>query len=124
MRINSRNLFLALAVAGFTLASSPSWAGTMPAQQTTPGSKSAQQYQRTQPPQQQLGQQSTKSQVESISGEFVKSGNQYILEASNGRAYKLSGVSNGKTYVGRNVTVRGKVDSSSHTIQVQSITLQ
>lgn len=121
MRINSRNMFLALALGAFALASSPSWASMMPAQQTTPGGQSAQQYQGAQPAQAQLGQKSAHSQTEAISGKLVKSGSQYVLQASNGQEYQLSGASRAKAYVGHNVTVTGKVDASSHTIQVQSI---
>ncbi|MCL5263493.1 MAG: DUF5818 domain-containing protein [Acidobacteria bacterium] len=113
MRINYRNLFLALALGAFTFAATPGWAGMTPAfqAQTTPG---AQSYQS------QMGNKA-QSRVQSVTGTIVKSGGQFVLEASNGQEYQLSNASRAKSYVGKTVTVTGKVNASSHTISVQSI---
>lgn len=113
MRFNSRNMFLAMALGAFTMTATSGFASMMPATQaqTTPGAQHSQSY----------AQQSKKSQTRSISGTIEKSGSGYVLRASNGQEYQLSGATNAKKYAGKSVTVTGKVNASSHSISVQSI---
>lgn len=117
MRFNSRNLLLALALgtfaftaAGFTPVAQ---AQTNPAMQNhhtqTYGSHHTQTY----------GKKATKT--ESVSGTIAKSGNSYTLRASSGQVYQLSNAGHAKAYVGKSVTVTGKVNTSTHMIAVQSI---
>ena len=110
MRINSRNLFLALALGAFTLTATSGFASMMPAPQT-----------QTAPGAQSYMHKSVTSKTQSISGTIAKSGSGYVLRASNGQEYQLSGATNAKRYVGKSVTVTGKVNASSHVISVQSI---
>jgi hypothetical protein len=58
--------------------------------------------------------------VQSFSGTISQQGSDFVLESS-GTTYKLSGASNAKSFVGKSVTVMGKLDASSNTIAVQSI---
>ncbi|MGC8549279.1 MAG: DUF5818 domain-containing protein [Acidobacteriaceae bacterium] len=67
-----------------------------------------------------MGQQS-KIKTESISRTVVKSGGQYVLQASSGQDYELSNAGGAKAYVGKSVTVTGKVNASSQVIGVQSM---
>lgn len=136
MRTNPRNLFLALALGAFTMSTCPIWASTMPVQQqqqttpdqqttpgsqTTPGAQTTPGTQGQQGQMGQMGQQGAQAQEQSVTGTISKSGHQYVLQGSDGQEYQLHGASHAKKYVGQNVTVTGKVDSSSHSIQVQSI---
>lgn len=113
MRIYPGNLLLVLTLGVFALTATSGWASLMPAMQ--PQSVPGMQSNHTQ-----MGH---KSQIktESISGTIVKSGGQYVLQASSGQEYQLSGASRAKAYVGKAVTVTGKVNASSHVIDVQSI---
>jgi len=116
MRIYPRNLLLVLTLGVFTLTATSGWASLRPAMppQSVPGAQSNSM---------QMGH---KSQIKtkSISGTIVKSGGQYVLHASSGQVYQLSGASRAKAYVGKTVTVTGKVNASSHLIDVQSIQSQ
>lgn len=126
MRLISRNFILALAVGAFGFTASSGFAmaqtQTNPGQpnqpaQTTPGTMNhsyAQQH--ASPYSQNKG-----TKVQSVSGTVVKSGNSYVLRASNGQQYNLTDASNAKKYVGKQVRVTGKVNASSHTINVQNI---
>lgn len=111
MRFISKNLILALAVGAFGFTATSGWASLTPAAQTQnrPAMQSSQTHSKKQ------------SATESISGTIVKSGNSYVLRASTGQEYQLSNASRAKSYVGKTVTVTGKVNASSHLIDVQSI---
>ena len=135
MRFNPKNSLLVLALGAFAFTTTSGWAAVNPAlqmqttpgtTQTTPGTKTTPgtQYNQSQMGQQhnqsQMGQQS-QNRTRSVSGTIVKSGGQYVLQASTGQEYQLSNSSRAKSYVGKTVTVTGKVNASSHTIKVQSI---
>lgn len=113
MRICSKNLLLALTLSIFAFTATSGWASLMPAMtpQSVPGAQSTHA---------QMGQK-TQVKTKSISGTIVKSGGQYVLRASSGQDYQLSNASQAKAYVGKTVTVTGKVNASAHVIDVQSI---
>jgi hypothetical protein len=118
MRFYPRNSLLVLALSAFAFTATSGWAAVTPAMQmqTTPGTQPGTQQS---PPQ--MGQQSHASRTQSVSGTIVKSGGQYVLQASTGQEYQLSNASRAKAYVGKTVTVTGKVNPSTHSIKVQSI---
>lgn len=126
MRLNSRNLILALAVGAFGFTASSGWASMAQTQtpnpnqpaQTTPGTQTTHPYaqQKNNPYAQNKG-----TKVQSVSGTVTKSGESYVLRASNGQQYNLTDASNAKKFVGKQVQVTGKVNPSSHSIEVQSI---
>ncbi len=113
MKRTHRNLLLALALGAFTFTATSGFASMVPSMQSHPN----------------MGQHSTHAQMnrksrprtQSVSGTIIKSGQQYELEASTGQTYQLSNASRAKAYVGKTVTVTGKVNKSSHVIDVQSI---
>lgn len=113
MRIYSRNLFLVLALGIFSFTATSGWASLRPASmpQSLPSMQSNHAQVNRKAP----------AKTESISGTIVKSGGQYVLQASTGQQYQLSNASRAKAYVGKTVTVTGKVNASSHMIDVQSI---
>lgn len=113
MRFVSRNLFLALALGAFAFTATSGWASLTPAApvQSTPGMQSTHSKMHTR----------SKSRTESITGTIVKSGSTYVLRASTGQEYQLANASQAKSDVGKSVTVTGKVNASSHMIDVQSI---
>lgn len=113
MRFISRNLFLALALGTFAFTATSGWASVLPAMpaQSTPG---------VQPNHPRMPSKA-KVRTESISGTIVKNGSSYVLQASTGQQYQLSNASRAKAYVGKTVIVTGKVNASSHMIDVQSI---
>ena len=93
-------------------------------------SLSAQERQQTQPSPDtpQAGQSSetqSSSQVQSekeFTGTIVNDGHSVRLKDSTGNAnYKLDDQKRAKTYVGKPVRVRGKLDAATNTIQVDSI---
>jgi hypothetical protein len=113
MRIYTQKLLLILSLGVFAFTATSGWASLRPAAapQSTPAMQSSH------------APTAHKSQMktESISGTIVKSGSQYVLRASNGQEYQLSNASRAQAYVGKSVTVTGKVNASSHVIDVQSI---
>lgn len=115
MKFNYRNLFLALALGTFSLTATSAWAGQTHPMHTGP--TLARRQAQTSP---MMGKKA-KNKIEAISGTIKKSGRQYVLQASNGQQYQLSGASRAKQYVGKSVTVTGKVNASSHLIDVESI---
>ncbi len=113
MRDYLKNSLLVLALGAFAFTATSGWASLRPALQTqpTPGMQTNHS---------QMGQRN-QGETQSITGTIVKSGGQYVLRASTGHDYQLENASQAKAYVGKAVTVTGKVNASSHVIQVQSI---
>lgn len=113
MRNYLKNSLLALALGAFAFTAASGWASLRPAlqPQTTPGVQASHS---------QMGQRS-QGKTQSITGTIIKSGGQYVLRASTGHDYQLTNASQARAYVGKAVTVTGKVNASSHVIQVQSI---
>lgn len=110
MRFVSRNMFLALALGAFAFTATSGWASVRSAQ-SAPAVQSSHAKMHSK----------TRARTQSISGTIIKSGDTYVLRASTGQQYDLSNVSHAKTYVGKQVKVTGKVNTSSHMIDVQSI---
>lgn len=113
MRFVSRNLFFALALGAFAFTAASGWASLTPAApvQSTPGMQATHSKMPVK----------SKSRTESLSGTIVKSGSTYVLRASTGQEYQLANASQANSYVGKSVTVTGRVNTSSHMIDVQSI---
>lgn len=115
MKFTYRNLFLALALGAFSLTATSAWAGQTHPMHTGP--TLAHRQAQTSPA---MGHKA-QSKIKSISGTIEKNGRQYVLQASNGQQYQLSGASRAKQFVGKSVIVTGKVNASSHLIDVEGI---
>ncbi|HVC46298.1 MAG TPA: DUF5818 domain-containing protein [Terracidiphilus sp.] len=61
------------------------------------------------------------AQAQTFTGTIVQQGDSYALQDSSGTTYKLDDSSRAKNFVGKSVTVIGKLDSSTNTIAVDSI---
>ncbi|HEU5457042.1 MAG TPA: DUF5818 domain-containing protein [Terracidiphilus sp.] len=105
---------LALSACALTLFGAPAIAATIGMASPMPLVQAPQ----PQMPSQEQAQPAAKTQT--FTGTIAQQGSEYVLESS-GTTYKLSGASNAKSFVGKSVTVVGKLDESTNTIAVESI---
>ena len=123
MKILNRFLMSLVMCGGLAILPGMLTAQQTPDQQPSPNGPAAQQPQ--QPPTAQPGQPSSEAQAQTqesdgqvFSGTVVKSGDKYILQMADGTAYNLDHQDLVKKYEGKQVRVKGTLDSDGKTIHI------
>ncbi len=122
MQALKRELLLCLTISALVFTSALAWGSPFtttatPAQTVAVSANSQQQMPNNSQPQGTQQQQTTKT----FTGVVVKSGSSYDLQSTSGEIYKLTGAPNAGSYVGQTVTVKGRLNKQSKSIQVSSI---